>query len=102
MAKSRQLLSRCGLWGALSFVSFLGFECLASIPTVPEFLQVGAAALGYVALLLFISCALRVWRSDWSDLWFLPTGRTSKKEATRTGEPAGTRRNPPRTLVFRQ
>jgi len=51
---------------------------------MPEFLRIAFAVIGYFALILLLGCALRAWRADWSDLWFLPRGEPPETEANRS------------------
>ena len=93
MAKSRWMFSgRCRFWAAGAFGAFAVCALLSSLPTMPEFLKVGLAVIGYVALILLLGCALRAWRDDWSEIWFLPR-KPSKTEANRSARG---------TLVFRR
>ena len=98
----RSPAGRCGLWAASAFACFAGFEFLASVPRFAEVLRVALALAGYVSLVLLLGCTLRAWRSDWSDLWPLPTDRASRRRANVTrATPMGLRRSRPRRLVFR-
>lgn len=69
MGKGRLTVSvRCGLWAASTLVAFAGCMLLSSLPGLPEPLRVALALIGYVSLVLLLSCTLRAWRSDWSEL----------------------------------
>jgi hypothetical protein len=102
MEKGRRTITgRCGLWAAFALLCFAGCLLLASLPKLPESLRVALAFAGYVSFVLLLGCALRAWRDDWSELWFLPTGRASGRGTSRARKaaPVDTRR--PRTLAFR-
>jgi hypothetical protein len=75
---------------------------LAAIPKMPASFKVLLAMIGYVALILLLGRALRAWRADWSELWFLFPGESPKgNSAGGRPVPLDFRRSSRRSAVLR-
>jgi len=92
MVQHRIFSGRSGLWAAAAVGSFAGLAVLSAIPALPPPLKEISAVIGYVALVLLLGRALRAWRSDWSELWFLPPAGSQKRKSARGSEPLDFRR----------